>query len=371
MSLNKSKSYSLIVLSQGVLRLWKFETRQCICVVRVPGACQLHALDFGLKNLSDASTTLVVVGQGEQPHQSKTVVCVYNTINVHKGSIELISRTTTDSSISRIRFVPYDSTRFMSIGSDNIRFWRLKNGNDLKSMSISVDDIHQLDYTDLQFEHFSSSKLNELVVFISSKSGHIIEILYDERRVIKIHRLLPNKRPSGSADKITMANGPSIGISALTCTSQFCLTGSNDGYVRVWSNDFTQVFMEAKHDQAISALATSPDQTRVAISTVSGSLGLLNLLDKQHIHLIRAHTARVNDIDYDDNRKQLISVAEDGTIRTWCFRTAQQLSEFTAEREIPTIVTFSPNRQVFACGFDNGTIKIFQLNNSTISNQIT
>ncbi|CAF3469510.1 unnamed protein product, partial [Rotaria sp. Silwood2] len=126
-----------------------------------------------------------------------------------------------DASITHIRFVPYDSTRFLSIGLDNIRFWRIKNGNDLKSMSISVDDIDQLEYTDLQFEHLSNNKLNELIVYISSKSGHILELLYDERRIIKIHRLLPIKRSNGSTDKITMANGPPIGLCAFTCTSNF------------------------------------------------------------------------------------------------------------------------------------------------------
>ena len=299
------------------------------------------------------------------------MVYVYNTLNAPKGSIDLICRTSTDTSISHLRFVPYDSTRFLSIGSDNIRFWRMKNGNDLKSMGISVDDIDQLEYTDLQFEHFSTSKSNELVVYVSSKSGHVIEILYDERRVIKIHRLLPNRRPPGSSDKITMANGPSIGVCALASTNNFCITGSNDGYVRVWSTDFSQVYMEAKHDQAICGLCTSPDQTRILISTVSGSLGVLNLVSKEHIQLMRAHTQSVTDIDYDDGRKQLISIGEDGTIRVWCFRTGKQLSEFTAERETPTVITYAPNRQSFACGFDNGTIKIFQLNTSTISAEIT
>jgi WD40 repeat protein len=355
----------------GILRLWKFETRRCICVVRVPGTCNLHALDFGIRNLSDSSSTLIVVGYGEQPQQSRTVVCIYNTLNAHKGSIELICRTTTDASITHIRFVPYDSTRFISIGLDNIRFWRIKNGNDLKSMSISVDDINQLEYTDLQFEHISNNKLNELIVYISSKSGHIIELLYDERRVTKIHRLLPTKYSNDLKEKITMTNGPSIGICALTCTNNFCITGSNDGYVRVWSNDFSQIYIEAKHDQAICGLITSHDQTRILISTISGSLGLLNLINKEHFNLIRSHTQFVTDIDYDDTRKQMISVGQDGTIRIWCFNTGKQLSEFTAELETPIIVTYAPNRQIFACGFNNGTIKVFELNSSIISAEIT
>jgi WD40 repeat protein len=188
--------------------------------------------------------------------------------------------------------------------------------------------------------------------------------------VTKIHRLLPTKHSIGSTDKITMANGPSIGICALTCTSNFCITGSNDGYVRVWSNDYSQVYIEAKHDQAIRGLTVSHDQTRILISTVTGSLGILNLVTKEHKNLIRSHVQSVLGVDYDDTRKQMISIGQDGTIRIWCFQTGKQLSEFTAELETPTIVLYAPDRQTFACGFDNGAIKVFDLNTSTIKTEI-
>ncbi|CAF5127588.1 unnamed protein product, partial [Rotaria sp. Silwood1] len=49
----------------------------------------------------------------------------------------------------------------------------------------------------------------------------------------------------------------------------------------------------------------------------------------------------------------------------------QQFSEFTAEFETPVVVTYAPNRQTFACGFNNETIKVFELNTSIISTEIT
>ncbi|CAF3383827.1 unnamed protein product [Rotaria sp. Silwood1] len=106
----------------NILHLWKFEIRRCICIVRVSGTCNFHTLDFDIRNLTDSSLTLVIVDH---------------------GSIEFLCHTTTDASIIHIRFVPYDLTRFISIDLDNIRFWRIKNGNDLKSMSISIVRIYK------------------------------------------------------------------------------------------------------------------------------------------------------------------------------------------------------------------------------------
>ncbi|CAF5169758.1 unnamed protein product, partial [Rotaria sp. Silwood1] len=68
---------------------------------------------------------------------------------------------------------------------------------------------------------------------------------------------------------------------------------SNDEYVRVWLNNFTQVYIAAKYDQ-----------TRVLILIIFGSIGILNLVNKEYMNLIRSHTQFIIDIDYDDTRKQ-------------------------------------------------------------------
>ncbi|UJR26857.1 hypothetical protein I4U23_008168 [Adineta vaga] len=339
----------------AIVRIWKFETRRCIHASRVLNTHNLYAMDFGSMN---SSSCLILIGYDEQ---SRTVICIYNTSNASKGSIELLSRATTDISISHIRFLPNSTTNFISVGLNNIRFWNITNENDFKSINIPVNHNDYFEYSDLQFDNFTNSQMNEIIVYITTKSGQILEILYDEKRIIRMHSL---------SDKLTMNKESTFTISKLTCTNQFCITGSYDGYVRVWSTDFSQVYIEAKYDQAICGLICSSDQTRVLISTLSDSINVLNLVTKAHLNLIRTHTKYITDIDYDHIRKQMISVGQDGTIRIWCFRTGKQLSEFSSEKEVPTVIVYTPNRQTFACGFNNGTIKIFDLNTSIITNEI-
>ncbi|CAF0722865.1 unnamed protein product [Didymodactylos carnosus] len=252
--------------------------------------------------------------------------------------------------------------------------FELSDGKNLiRSIEESVDNIQHLEYTDIQFEYASATNSkhnNELLLYVSSKSGHVLELSYNEKRVLRIHRLLPLKRPTASSDKIILANAPSIGVNALTVTSNFCITGSNDGYIRVWSNDFQQTYIEAQHDNSICGLAISDDQTRVVVSTVSGSLGVLNLVNKSYSTLVHSHVNSITDIDYDDIRKQMISVSIDGTIRIWSFETGEQSFEFTSLNDTPLLVTYHPNRQAFAVGFSNGKIKVFELNTSIISAEV-
>ncbi|CAF2044469.1 unnamed protein product [Rotaria magnacalcarata] len=355
--LNVELNDNLIFSLLAILRLWKFESRRCISAIRVPNTHDLHALDFS-NGTSSSSSSLVVAGHDEQTH---TVICVYNVLNVSKYSIELTCRATTNVSITHIRFIPYDTTKFVSIGLDKICLWRIRNGNDLKSINILTNDTDRFEYTDLQFQQLSNHKLNEVIAYVATKTGQILELLYDERRVIRIHHL---------SDKVTMSKGSAFSISALTCTNNFFITGSTDGYIRVWSIDFSQVYIEAKYDRTICGLVSSYDQTRIFIVTVSGSMNILNLVTKLHSNLTRTHTKFISDIDYDDTKKQLISAGQDGTIRIWCFQTGKQLSEFTSEREIPLAVAYAPNRKICACGFNNGTIKIFDLNTSIILYQV-
>ena len=332
----------------ALLRLWNVDTRRCLCTATVPNAYDLHAVD--LIDGQSSNGTVVAVGRSDT---SMSVICLYNASN---GSLELLCRATAQVSITHVRLVPTDARTFVSIGLDNIHLWSLTDRHALKSTSISTTKIDRPQYTDLQLIPSSKTTRNGSLVYVATKTGHILSVCCHERRVIRIHD--PSNRPA------------SMHISAFACTEDFFITGSNDGYVRLWSADLSQVYIEANYEHEICALVYSHDQTRVLISTRSGSLAVLNLVSKVHANVMRAHTGYLTDMDYDSERQQLLTVGQDRTIRVWCLQTVKQLAEFTSERETPLVVSFAPHRHEFACGFNNGTIKVFDLTKSILSIEI-
>ena len=332
------------------LRLWKFEARQCLCSIRIPNTCNLHALDF-----SSTKTSLPLIAVAGDGELTGTVVNVYNAANAGKGSLELIGRAITPVSISHLRFLSSDLTTFISIGANNLHVWTIQHGNELKSRHEPIDEIDTSEYTDIQFERLSSSQWKKSIVYIATNTGQVLEFSDVERRVLRRHHL---------AENISKTSQSSMDIGVLACTDNFRVTGSSDGRVRVWSKEFSQVYIEAKYDQAITGLVVSHDQTRVLISTRSGLLGVLNLLNKVHRDLGHAHTKSLTDIDYDQRREQLISVGQDGTIRVWNSQTGQLMTEFTSGRDIPVMVAYTPGRRSFACGYSSGRIQLFDLTTS-------
>ena len=65
--------------------------------------------------------------------------------------------------------------------------------------------------------------------YVSTWSGHLLEICCNTIAVKRAWHLLP---------------GVGVAITCLSLHEVFCVTGSDDGYVRIWPRDFLSVFME-------------------------------------------------------------------------------------------------------------------------------
>jgi len=83
-----------------------------------------------------------------------------------------------------------------------------------------------------------------------------------------------------------------LSLQCMCVNESFCVTGSDDGFVRLWPLDFKHVLLEAQHDGPVTAVDISMDCLRVlaATSTVClygfcveiRSLGTI-LFEKSHL----------------------------------------------------------------------------------------
>lgn len=65
-------------------------------------------------------------------------------------------------------------------------------------------------------------------------------------------------------------------IFSIAVNDAFCVTGSEDSFLRVWPLDFQEFFMEAQHEGIVNAVDISPDGLRVVCGTMYGSIGVLD-----------------------------------------------------------------------------------------------
>ena len=76
---------------------------------------------------------------------------------------------------------------------------------------------------------------------------------------------------------------------------------------------------------------------------------------------MRSHTQQILSCSFDPSRRSMVTVSDDETIRVWDLDTLSQLYDFRAANEKPCAVTYHPHQQVFACGFRNGAVRVFNI----------
>ncbi|XP_045924452.1 WD repeat-containing protein 90 [Micropterus dolomieu] len=343
----------------GVVRVWNYNKGNCLAMVRV------HA--HSISSLSFSYGGGILCGVGKDSH-SKTMVVVWNTLNVSKGGeVTILAKAHTDVDIHTIKVAFFDDTRMVSCGRDNIRLWRVRNGS-LRSCPVNLGEYHSMDFTDVAFEEGNSSNwhLDDRTLFASSRSGYIFEIDYSRVVIRNVRRLLPVQQQHATRrDKWTFYTGPGIAINSISVSSSFCATGSEDGFLRLWPLDFSAVFLEAEHEGPVSLVSVSSDSLQVLAGTSTGNLGFLDVSSRGYNTLMRSHTDTVLGFSVDGIRRHLTTASSDGTVRIWNMDSLHQLYDFVSE-DSPSSVAFHPSEQVFSCGFSSGIVRVFDISSAKL-----
>lgn len=150
-----------------------------------------------------------------------------------------------------------------------------------------------------------------------------------------------------------MFSGSGISVNSISVCDEFCVTGSEDGFMRLWPLDFSSVFLEAgqcvpvnhpcsqspgwqaniehlsvfvEHEGPVSLVCVSSDGSRVLAATTSGNLGYLDVCSRGYHTLMRSHTTSVLGFSVDGIRRRVTTVSKDSTVRVWDMDTIQQVN---------------------------------------------
>ncbi|XP_071478368.1 WD repeat-containing protein 90-like [Diadema antillarum] len=342
---------------QAVVRVWHYQSGDCLAMIKA----HTHSVFC----LSFSRNATMLCGVGKDGH-GKNMVVVWNTSRVgRRGDVPLVSKAHTDVDITRMRVAPFDETKMLSCGRDNVRVWRVRNGT-LRSAPVNLGQTSVAEFTDVSFEVPTSPGMEpaDKIAYACTRSGHIFEIDYARVTVTHIRRLLPVGKHV--KERATFRTGTGIAINAMCVNSALCVTGSDDGFLRLWPLDFSSVFMEAEHEGPVTAVSVSPDGLRVLAGTATGNVGVLDVSTRKYTTLMRSHVANVVAMALDPLRRQMATASNDHTIRIWDLDTLQQLYDFHAPNELPCVLAYHPSLYCFACGFDNGFVRIFSVSSTSL-----
>jgi WD repeat-containing protein 90 len=113
----------------ALVRLWDAETAQCLAIL-----CG-HASGMSCVDVSGDGRALLAVGLDSHSKQQITLWDISDVGATRRASVLL--KSTTEYNIKRAKFSPYEPDKFMTVGRDSIRLYRVKNGG-LRGLSIQV-----------------------------------------------------------------------------------------------------------------------------------------------------------------------------------------------------------------------------------------
>ncbi|XP_023567203.1 WD repeat-containing protein 90 isoform X2 [Octodon degus] len=344
----------------SVVRLWDFPTGQCLSLFQSPM--------YAVCSLSFSSSGALLCGVGKD-HQGRTVVVAWGTDQVNRGGeVVALAKVHADFDVQTLRVSLLDETRMASCGRGSIRLWRMRGGT-LRSCPVDLGKHCGLEFSDLAFaQALDGCQVPSIhTLYVSSRSGHILEVDTQRMAVQCVHHLLPTGVPSGCHPrKQSFSAGPDIAISSLSVSQTTCAVGSEDGYLRLWPLDFSSVLLEAEHEGLVSSVCISPDGLRVLSTTSSSHLGFLDIPSQKYTVLAHSHMAPVLALSLEQSRRHLATVSLDHTVRIWDLATLHQLHDITSCDEAPCAITFHPTWPAVFCGFRSGTIRAFSLENSGV-----
>jgi len=217
----------------------------------------------------------------------------------------MLAKQNSDFNIITLKFSPIKLDQLVSCGRENIRFWRIKNSH-LPGCAVVLNHharntvFSVLDY-EFSFEDPSAAQQFGSVkrVFVGSKQGMLYQVNYATRElegVFKCHEQA---------------------ICSICLSAGFCVTGSEDQYLRVWPLDFSEFLIEAKHEGILISLDISQDALSVACGTSTGGLGILDLTTHNYKTYLRSHTEEILAMELHTFSNHLITLSKDLTIRIW------------------------------------------------------
>ncbi len=328
------------------IRVWSTESGKCLGTWKTDNGAEL-------KHLSLSSDGNLIASSATDPH-SRDVITVWDLrtmeqINAYQPHPQIVARQVSPYGIECIKFGPEIATsegeielQLCSCGKENIRFWKITK-HTLKGTAVVLDKYSRdAVFTCLDFA-------DKAKVYVGSHEGRILQINAETQELEFVYQL------------------HEAGIRAVSVCEAFCVTGSDDLFIRVWPLDFSEFFMEAKHEALVQAVAIAPDNVEILCATDNGSIGVLDIPNQKYKTVIRSHTQEI--IAADSLKTSLVTLSLDKTIRVWDLNTMQQQYEFASYEDQAVSVAIHPSKPVFACGFVSGSLRIFDIEKTSVTDE--
>jgi WD40 repeat protein len=130
---------------------------------------------------------------------------------------------------------------------------------------------------------------------------------------------------------------------------------SIDGKVIVWNpGNNTENFKVPTEGKEIKVVRFKPDENILALGDIEGNVELWDIAAHKKISAVKAHTAQINDIQFNPLLKQMATASNDMTLKIFNIETITDLTEppisLSDNEGFVMVMQFSPDGQIIVSG---------------------
>lgn len=157
---------------------------------------------------------------------------------------------------------------------------------------------------------------------------------------------------------------------AFSADAQFIVAGDDNGYVMLWDHSQRRMIGAFQaHKKGNTVFALSPDkQFLVTATTVSSVMTLWNVASQSPVYTFRGHHSGINGIHYTADGKTIVSASDDGSVKLWDVATRKVLHSFTSDSRNKKFTALALSRDgkylaagMNASGSDSHGIEVWSL----------
>lgn len=313
------------------------------------GLKSINSCDIATRKENQRKVIYLVVSGRDQ--LNRNVIAVYDITDFSYKEPYLFCKQISDFDIRCLKFINNrDASFFVTCGKENIRFWKLKHKIITGSSLILGEHARNTLFNDFVVFNYNEAntteELNAYKLIFCSDQGNVYLVDYKEQELVGIFKLHDSP--------ITTIN--------VNPANHYFISAGEDKIVRLWNMDITQMLLEVKLDSHVTQILIN-QQDQVVVGCINGTIGELKLDERKIDALVRSHTDSIIMMDYHPLTKNLVTISRDLTIKIWEIRMGYFVLkfEFRCIDEQVTFVRCLRKRESFICGFESGSLRVFDI----------
>ncbi|MDR3645924.1 MAG: WD40 repeat domain-containing protein [Candidatus Babeliales bacterium] len=261
-----------------------------------------------------------------------------------------------------------DNTKAVSVGSNgSIHTWDTTSGDELGKVIGFQKAIYSVAW--------------------STDGKQIAFAQEDNKIIIRNEKLIKEATLIHSENPILYTHSPLNAVKSVVWSkdSTKLISASFNGTIVVWDMKTTTKIitlnedieslqdLKARKRYAITALALSPDQTKLASSSLDGTITIWNMHTYEVIYIDYEKSKHVvTSLAWSPDSKLLASSDSDHKIEIWDFHTRKVLKKLTGHTDIVKCISWSPKGELIASAseINDPTIRIWNVNTGSELNKI-